>query len=189
MGTYDDGLAWLKEPKNTERPKTILSLGSSIGNFDRTEAAEFIAQFADILASDDTLLIGVDACTDPDKVFHAYNDREGLTHEFILNGLDHANRLLGQEAFRRQDWKVIGKYNKEFDRHEAFVTPTQDVEIEGVVIRAGEEVRIEESWKYNWDQSDRLWADAHVCEGARWVNEEGNYGMSLIARIFDLLFY
>ena len=30
-GTYDDGLAWLKLPENSSRPKCVLSLGSSIG--------------------------------------------------------------------------------------------------------------------------------------------------------------
>lgn len=176
LGTYDDGLAWLKQPANKIKQKTILSLGSSIGNFDRIEAAEFIAQFADILTPIDTMLLGLDACTDADKVYHAYNDREGLTHEFILNGLAHANHLLGSEAFKREDWKVIGRYNQEFDRHEAFVSPSKDVKIEGVTIRADEQVRIEESWKYNWTQSKKLWADARVSEGARWVNKKGNYG-------------
>lgn len=30
-GTYDDGLEWLKLPKNQVRPKCVMSLGSSIG--------------------------------------------------------------------------------------------------------------------------------------------------------------
>jgi uncharacterized SAM-dependent methyltransferase len=30
-GTYDDGLDWLKLPQNQERPKCVMSLGSSIG--------------------------------------------------------------------------------------------------------------------------------------------------------------
>lgn len=30
-GTYDDGLAWLKLPENSSRPKCVVSMGSSIG--------------------------------------------------------------------------------------------------------------------------------------------------------------
>lgn len=186
LGTYDDGLAWLKESANVEKHKTILSLGSSIGNFDRTGAAEFLSQFANILSPSDTFLLGLDACTDPEKVYHAYNDREGLTHEFVLNGLKHANELLGYQAFKELEWKVIGKYNREHDRHEAFVTPSKDTEVEGVLIRAGEEVRIEESWKYNWAQSERLWSDARLSEGARFTNDEGTYGMfPILVTSFD----
>lgn len=73
-GTYDDGLAWLKQPKNSERPKTILSMGSSIGNFTPSEAVDFLAQFAAELKPDDLMLIALDGCQDPDKVYHAYNE-------------------------------------------------------------------------------------------------------------------
>jgi uncharacterized SAM-dependent methyltransferase len=65
-GTYDDGLEWLKKPENAEKPKAILSMGSSIGNFTREDAVGFVAQFADILQPDDMLIIGIDACQDPD---------------------------------------------------------------------------------------------------------------------------
>lgn len=180
LGTYDDGLAWLKKAENVKKPKTILSLGSSIGNFSRDEAAQFLAQFGEVLTPTDSLLLGLDACTDAKKVYHAYNDSQGLTHEFILNGLKHANTLLEREVFDLKDWKVIGRYNEENDRHEAFVVPLRDVEVEGVHVPAGEEVRIEESYKYNWAQSERLWADSGIDEGARWMNEQGNYGLHLL---------
>jgi EasF-like predicted methyltransferase len=179
LGTYDEGLEWLKKPENTHRSKTILSLGSSIGNFSRDEAAQFLSQFSETLDPNDTLLLGVDACTDADKVFHAYNDCEGLTHEFILCGLKQANKLLGYEAFDVANWEVIGRYNKDTDRHEAFVSPKEDVTIEGALIRAGEQVRIEESYKYNSSQIEQLWSDAGLTEGAKWTNTEGDYGKCL----------
>ena len=31
LGTYEDGLDWLKLPQNRSRPKCVMSLGSSIG--------------------------------------------------------------------------------------------------------------------------------------------------------------
>ncbi|KAI5239406.1 hypothetical protein E4T43_06782 [Aureobasidium subglaciale] len=171
---------WLKKPENAHRSKTVLSLGSSIGNFSRDEAAKFLSQFSETLDPNDTLLLGVDACTDADKVYHAYNDREGLTHEFILCGLKQANRLLGYDAFDTKMWEVIGRYNKKTDRHEAFVSPKEDVTIEGALIRAGEQVRIEESYKYNPVQSERLWSDAGLTEGAKWTNTDGDYALHLL---------
>jgi EasF-like predicted methyltransferase len=177
-GTYDEGFDWLKKPENACRSKTILSLGSSIGNFSRHEAAKFLSQFSGILNPDDTLLLGIDACTNPDKVYHAYNDRQGLTHDFILGGLKQANTLLGYDAFDIAKWHVIGRYDSETDRHEAFVSPNEDVTVEGAFIRAGEQVRIEESYKYNSAQSEQLWSDAGLTEGAKWTNSEGDYGKS-----------
>ncbi len=83
-GTYDDGLEWLKRPENAKRPKAILSLGSSIGNFTPEEAIPFIAQYTKEMNYDDMLLIALDACQDPKKVYHAYNDRGDVTHNFTM---------------------------------------------------------------------------------------------------------
>lgn len=182
LGTYDDGLAWLKQAEYAKRPKTILSLGSSIGNFPRNEAAEFLSQFVDIFTTNDSFLLGIDGCTDGSAVYHAYNDREGLTHEFILNGLKHANELLDREVFHVPDWQVIGEYDEQAGRHHAFVAPLKDVTVEGVNIGAGERVRIEESYKYDADQRRQLWNDAGVTEGASWTNTGGNYALNLLAR-------
>ncbi len=103
LGTYEDGLAWLKKSANLAKPKCILWMGSSIGNLDRTEAAQFLKGFSEVLQGQDSMLIGIDACQESDKVYHAYNDTRGVTHEFILNGLMHANKLMGKEVFRKED--------------------------------------------------------------------------------------
>jgi len=192
LGTYDDGLAWLKKPENARKPKTILSLGSSIGNFPRHDAGQFLAQFADTFGPDDSFLLGLDACTDAKKVYHAYNDHQGLTHQFVLNGLKHANTLLGREVFNLPDWSVIGEYDEQAGRHHAFVTPSKDVTVEGVQIKAGERVRIEESYKYDAAQSQTLWTNAGIVEGAKWTNGEGYYGKylpphSLLCSLFVFL--
>ncbi|GKT47329.1 ergothioneine biosynthesis protein 1 [Colletotrichum spaethianum] len=68
LGTYDDGREWLKKPENLARTKCILSLGSSIGNFERDDAAGFLKYFSDVLTQSDMLLIGLDGCSDPSKV-------------------------------------------------------------------------------------------------------------------------
>jgi uncharacterized SAM-dependent methyltransferase len=67
-GTYDDGLHWIKQHENASRPKCIMSLGSSIGNFHKDSAAEFLKGFAEALRYGDTMLIGLDACDDAVKV-------------------------------------------------------------------------------------------------------------------------
>ena len=150
-------------------------MGSSIGNLNRTEAAAFLRGYSSTLGPRDSMLIGVDACQDKDLVFHAYNDEQGKTHDFILNGLVHANRLLGKEVFRKNDWKVVGEYDEEAGRHQAFVTPVRDVIVEDVLIRAEEKVRIEESYKYSLRQSTDLWRDAGLLPQARFGNRIDQY--------------
>ena len=181
LGTYDDGLAWLKESKDAEKSRCILWLGSSIGNLTRPEAGDFLAAFSGTLSPQDTMLIGVDACRDEDKVYKAYNDREGKTHQFILNGLKHANRLIGKEIFLEGDWKVIGEYNEQDNRHQAFVCPIRDVIIESIPIKAGEKIRIEESHKYSLLQSQDLWMKADLIPKARFRDSLDQYRESHLA--------
>ena len=174
-GTYDDGLAWLKRAENAGRPKIILSLGSSIGNFPRADAAKFLRGFSAVLGTHCKMLIGLDACQDEDRVYHGYNDREGKTREFYLNGLVHANVVIGKEAFRLEDWDVVGEYDTVEHRHQAFYTPLVNVTIEDAYIRVGERVRFEESYKYSSSQSADLWKAAGLAAQGVFGNSTDDY--------------
>lgn len=181
-GTYDDGMEWMKRSDISSKPKTVLSLGSSIGNFKRHEAGPFMRSVVDSLQAGDNLIIGLDACKDPERVYHAYNDRDGTTHAFILNGLQNANRILGTEAFKPDEWQVIGEFDVENGRHHALVSPLKDVTVDGVAIRAGERLRIEESYKYSAEEARNLWDYAQLAEGTIWPNKAGNYGLHMVSK-------
>ncbi|EUC45427.1 hypothetical protein COCMIDRAFT_95519 [Bipolaris oryzae ATCC 44560] len=181
-GTYDDALEWLKSPAVEAKTKTILWLGSSLGNFKRHEVPPFLAGFGKVLQTGDTMLIGIDSCKDPKRVFHAYNDRDGVTHRFILNGLKHANALMGDTAFNLDDWEVIGEYDTKAGRHHAFVAPRKDLVIDGVPIKQGERIRIEESYKYSHEEAKKLWELAKLAENAIWANSKGDYGLHMVSK-------
>ncbi|KAL2021332.1 hypothetical protein VTK56DRAFT_7303 [Thermocarpiscus australiensis] len=183
LGTYDDGREWLKEPSNASTQKCILSLGSSVGNFDRSDAAAFIKTFADVLGPGDTMLIGLDACDNPAKVYHAYNDKEGLTHEFILNGLRHANKVLGETAFVEGEWRVIGEYvfDAEGGRHQAFYSPVRDTTVMGELIRPHDRIQVEQSLKYSPAEARELWKRAGMTELAQWRHND-EYALHLLAK-------
>ncbi|KAI0011262.1 C-type lectin protein [Xylariaceae sp. FL0662B] len=184
LGTYDDGREWLKCPSISAKRKCVLSLGSSIGNFHRDEAASFLRGFADVLQPIDSFLIGVDSCTNPSKVYHAYNDRESITHKFIANGLVHANEVLGQRAFELDDWQVIGEYvyDNEGGRHQAFYSPIHDTVVLGETIKAQERIQVEQSLKYSKEGCDNLWKSAGMIESDRWMTEDEDYGLHLLSK-------
>ncbi|KAL8826494.1 MAG: hypothetical protein Q9191_003766 [Dirinaria sp. TL-2023a] len=175
LGTYDDGLAWLKQPENRQRPYCIMSMGSSIGNFDRYEAVTFLSNFAQILRPHDFLLIGLDACQEEKKVFHAYNDRKGTTHDFVRNGLTHANRLFGTDVFKAEEWDIVGRYNIVKQCHQAFYEARKNTIVDGVKIKAGEKIRIEESHKYSQSQRSELWRKTNLVLKADFGNSAGDY--------------
>lgn len=89
--TYFDALAQLP----SEKKKLVLFLGSNIGNFNLSEASEFIKQVNQNLNSGDYFLLGVDLKKDPRLILAAYNDKQGITKAFNLNLLTRINRELG----------------------------------------------------------------------------------------------
>ncbi|PQE03839.1 hypothetical protein CJF30_00006539 [Rutstroemia sp. NJR-2017a BBW] len=88
--------------------------------------------------------------------------QKGVTHKFILNGLVHANEVLGEHVFDPQDWNVVGEYvhDEQGGRHQAFYTPNRDVTLRDIQIKAGERVQVEQSLKYSPDEIKQLWNDA-----------------------------
>ena len=175
LGTYDEGLLWLQAHENAEKRKCVLWLGSSIGNFPKEEAAVFLRKVADCLTDDDVCIVGIDACQDEQRVLQAYNDRHGKTHDFVRNGLDHANDLLGKHAFDQSIWNVVGEYDRPYGRHLAFLYPDADVLIEDVIVRAGERIQIEESNKYSASQARDLWQAAGLKRSSVYGNDSNDY--------------
>ncbi|KAF2845455.1 hypothetical protein T440DRAFT_511537 [Plenodomus tracheiphilus IPT5] len=181
-GTYDNALEWLKSSDAKAKPKTILWLGSSLGNFKRHEVPPFLSGFGEVMQAGDAMLIGIDSCKDPERVYHAYNDREGVTHQFILNGLKHANEVMGEQAFHLDEWEAVGEYDRDAGRHHAFVSPRKDVVVDGVRIPKGERIRVEESYKYSREEVKELWEGAKLAENTVWANTRGDYGLHFVLK-------
>ncbi|KAL6901421.1 C-type lectin protein [Trichoderma evansii] len=183
LGTYDDGREWLKQESLLDRPKCIVHLGSSIGNFNREEAADFLKSFAEELQPADLMIVGVDSCQNPDKVYHAYNDSKGITHQFVLNGLAHANEILGDEVFNVEDWNVTGEYVYDIDggRHQAFVSPLEISSVLGHIIKPHERIKIEQSFKYSELGIEKLWKTAGLDEITKWSHND-EYGLHMLKK-------
>ncbi|KAJ6069185.1 hypothetical protein N7499_011072 [Penicillium canescens] len=180
-GTYDDAVGWLNSPENRQRPTVVMSMGSSVGNFGRTSAAEFLGRFSKLLSPSDFMLIGLDACKDPEKVFKAYNDSEGITRQFYENGLLHANAVLGFEAFKPGEWEILTGYDSREGRHQACYAPKVDVVINGIKIPRGEKLVFEEAWKYGRDERDELWRKADLISQVEFGNPTDDYHVHLLS--------
>ena len=159
-GTYEDGISWLKTSQNKDQDTCVLTLGSSLGNFTRHEAAAFLATVAKSLRPGDSLLVGLDACQNGNRVFRAYNDSEGVTERFYRNGLEHANQLIGNEVFAQGDWEIDTTYSEDAGRHEASYLARRNVSVEGCNFKEGEKLHLEYAYKYSDEQSDRMWHSA-----------------------------
>ena len=99
-------------PEEIQPPLHILFLGSSLGNFSRQEATDFLRSLPLRPGSGDTLLLGLDHDNDKEMIEKAYNDSQGYTAKFIFNGLRSAGRVLGNEKMFDEDkWEYVNRYN------------------------------------------------------------------------------
>ncbi|RDW74477.1 DUF323 domain protein [Aspergillus mulundensis] len=179
-GTYDDGHTWLSDPKNRERPTVVLSMGSSLGNFSPPEAAAFLAGFAKLMKPSDMMVIGLDACEDPQRVYKAYNDSAGITRKFYENGLVNANKTFGREVFRPEEWEIVTEYDEVDGRHQAFYAPTKNLTICNVHLKRGERIIFEEAFKYGSERREKLWREAGLLEAAEFDSSSGDYHLHLL---------
>jgi dimethylhistidine N-methyltransferase len=164
-------------------PRVGFFPGSTIGNFERHEAAAFLRHAGERLGPGAVLVIGVDLVKDPAILCPAYNDAEGVTAKFNLNLLARINRELGAD-FDLGTFEHHACYNREHSRIEMHLASTrrQKVRVNGkaVTFRAGETIHTENSYKYTLEAFEAL---AH---GAGWsplkVWSDGLFGVLALAR-------
>src|SRR6185369_8839460 len=90
VGTYEAALADL--PPRLAPRRLMMFLGSTIGNLDPGESAEFFGAVARALEPGDALRRGLELAKTPGVIEAAYNDAQGVTAAFNLNMLRHLNR-------------------------------------------------------------------------------------------------
>jgi dimethylhistidine N-methyltransferase len=136
--------------------------GSTIGNFEPGEAAQFLRRIANVcrdglpaIASAEAggaLLIGVDLRKDRDVIEAAYNDSAGVTAKFNLNLLARANRELGAD-FNLKHWRHWAVYNPDAGRIEMSLISQIDQAVHiadyTFEFRSGEKIITEFSYKYS----------------------------------------
>ncbi len=148
--------------------------GSTIGNFSRRDAKEFLGLIAEELGAGARLLIGVDLRKDPEILHAAYNDKRGVTAAFNLNVLARINRELGG-TFDLDGFAHDAPYLADKGRVEMHLVSLKDqtVEVRGEAFHfsQGERIHTENSHKYSVEefqevagaagwQARRVWTDA-----------------------------
>lgn len=151
QGDYFEILGSLKQ---SNKPKVVLFLGSTIGNFSDEDANEFMQRLSVNLNEHDCLLLGVDLIKSKDIVLPAYNDSKGITRAFNLNLLERINRELGGN-FDLSKFDHVPLYDENEGIAKSFLrsTENQTVRISAlhktVQFEEGELIHTEVSRKYN----------------------------------------
>ena len=133
--------------------KSVLFLGSNIGNFGPTDRATFLARLAAPLGPDDRLLIGFDLQKNPRRIRAAYDDARGITAAFNLNLLTRLNRELGAD-FDLRYWQHYPEYDPIGGTMRSFLVSTRAQKVRFAALRedfhfaAWEVIHTENSYKF-----------------------------------------
>ena len=148
-----------EEAENRENKRVGFFPGSTIGNFDHEDAADFLETVAETVGNGGGLLIGVDLKKDEEILLRAYNDAEGVTARFNLNIIERINRELDGDfdtgAFRHE-----ARYDEREGRIEMHLVSrqVQTAHVHGhpFSFREGESIHTENSYKYHVEEFQEL---------------------------------
>ena len=140
-------------------PRAAFFPGSSVGNFDPSDAERFLRGVGDLLGGGGRLLIGVDLVKDHQVLEAAYNDAAGVTAAFNLNLLAHINRELNAD-FDLSDFRHEAFFDPALSRIEMHLVSRRDqrVQVAGqtVSLTSGESIHTESSYKYSIESFQAL---------------------------------
>jgi L-histidine Nalpha-methyltransferase len=118
--SYMEGLREAVSMRGPGQSLLVLFLGSTIGNFDRPAADQFLREIRRCLQPGDALLLGTDLEKGLAEMVTAYDDPLGLTAAFNLNLLARINREL-QGNFMLPHFRHAVRYDERERRIEMHV--------------------------------------------------------------------
>lgn len=138
---YEEGIVCI----DRKVPTLFAFLGSSVGNFTRSEFVRFFQQLAGRMGAHDYFLLGIDRIKDVAILERAYNDSQGVTANFILNVFNHVNRLAGTH-FDQAQMRYYSWYNQLWQQVEMYAVSTSTQEIHFPTLRTS----------FVWEKGDRI---------------------------------
>ena len=106
-------------------PLVLIFLGSTIGNLNPQETADFLDRVSASLSPGDHFLVGIDLAKDVRTLEAAYNDRGGWSAAFTKNLFARMNRELGT-ALDLDAIEHVAYYNDQLDRIEIYARFARD---------------------------------------------------------------
>ncbi|PLN78901.1 histidine-specific methyltransferase [Aspergillus taichungensis] len=188
-GTYDDCAHWISQGASLGKNVIFLWMGNSMtnGGFDGAQA---VLRDAAAACKRNGLgvqfLVSCDACQDPVRLMAAYDADAPRLREFILHGLDNANRVLGRPVFQPADWAVHAQYDAKHSMVDVSYTPIRELVLyveDGrppVSLQPGAKVRAITSGKWSSRQMDAVAHGAHLQVEQTWMDDDRIYAFHLL---------
>ena len=183
--SYLEGLQEVASLRKEGQRLLVLFLGSTIGNFERCAAEQFLLEIRRSLEPKDALLLGTDLEKSFSAMLLAYDDPTGVTAAFNSNLLARINREL-KGNFVLPNFKHESRYNEGERRIEMHL---RSLKKQTVTIRAadftftlqeGETIWTEACHKFRIKEIPALAQSAGFVCDAQWVDDEWPFAESLL---------
>ena len=167
-------------PFKSEKKHVSFFPGSSIGNFERSDAAKFLARIRSLVGRSGALLVGVDLKKDVVSLNAAYNDKAGVTADFNLNILEHLNRQY-EANFDLNSFAHEAKYDDIEGCIRMFLISQCDQSVcvagHNFEFSAGERIHTENSYKYTVDELVGMAVNAGFSKSKNWLDSGKLFGL------------
>ena len=166
--------------------RLVSFLGSTIGNFQPDDRADFLDEVATMLEPDDRFLLGVDLVKPVEILVPAYSDAQGVTAEFNLNVLNVINRELGAN-FDLNLFEHVATWNQESSCVDMFLEAQQSMSVEvktldmTVEIAAHERIHTEQSCKFTQETVEEFLAAAGLTAD-EWLTDDREWFALAVVR-------
>jgi L-histidine Nalpha-methyltransferase len=181
---YLEGLLSVAAGRRRGERLLVLFLGSTIGNFDRPVAEQFLLEVRRALTAGDVLLLGADLEKPASQLLPAYDDPLGVTAAFNLNVLARMNRELDAD-FDLSAFRHVARYNDDERRIEMHLASAraQTVEIPragcGVSFLKDETIWTESSHKYRPEEVLEMGQHSRFGLLKQWIDREWAFAETL----------
>jgi len=182
---YLDGLVEVAARRRDGQQLLVLFLGSTIGNFDRPAAVDFLRQLRAILHPGDWLLLGTDLEKPIPQLINAYDDPLGVTAAFNLNLLSRINRELDAD-FDLTQFEHVALYNQKERSVEMHLRSRRSQVINiprsgtAIDFAEGESVWTESSHKFTVDEIFWISRKAGFRCRRQWIDHEWPFAENLL---------
>lgn len=174
----------LPASRRPARRRLVFFPGSTLGNFEQTEALQLLRRMHQHMGPHGAALIGIDLQKDAATLTAAYNDAAGVTAAFTLNLLTRLNRELGMD-FDLAGFEHHARYHPLAGRIETHLLSIRDQRVRlgtrSYAFAAGEKMLVEYSHKYTLPGFAQLAARAGLQPRHTWT--DAGFALVLLERM------
>lgn len=183
VSTYELALERLSLPHLPAR--MLCFLGSTLGNLNDRECAQFFNKIASTLNKGEYFLLGVDLQKPTEILEAAYNDTQGVTAQFNLNMLSHLNQKFDgdfdQTQFSHQAFYNLSKHQIEMHLR-SLKSQTANLRSLDLTVNFAldETIRTEISRKFDIQKLTQTLEDIGLAKVKTWTDRDRWFGLLLM---------